>query len=73
MWGQMSLLAYKCAISVSFKVGKDKSQRRKAHEGRSQSRSLIVTQPSNGYGYSKWQLNVKAGFLGKSSSKITSD
>lgn len=27
---QVSLLAYKCAVSVSFKVGKDNNQRRKA-------------------------------------------
>lgn len=71
MWGQMSLLAYKCAISARFKVGKDNSQRRKAHAERTQSISLIVTQPSNFYGYSEWQLNVKPGFLGKSSPKIT--
>lgn len=30
-WGkQVSLLAYKCAVSVSFKVGEDNNQRRKA-------------------------------------------
>lgn len=72
MWGQMSLLAYKCAISVSLKIEKDNNQRRNTHEERSQSISLTVTQPSKFYGYSEWQLNVKPGFLGKSSSKITS-
>lgn len=71
VWGQMSLLAYKCAISMRFKVGNDNSQRRKAHAERSQSRSLIVTQPSNFYECSEWRLNVKSGFLGKSSPKIT--
>lgn len=65
----MSLLAYKCAFSVSFKIGKDNNQRRKVQGERSQGISLAVTRPNSLYGCSQWLLNVKPGFLGKSRSK----